>query len=125
MTEKNTTKRRLAALALVTVVTSSVPAAAQFFPFFGGNPFPQPPRQHQYQQQPQQRRDSDADYSHAPAAKKPEQPPTSTVAVMGDSMADWLAYGLEEAFADTPEIGMVRKNKPNSGLIRYDSKGDL
>ncbi len=52
-----------------------------------------------------------ADYSRAPSAKKPEAPPTSTVVVMGDSMADWLAYGLEEAFADTPEIGIVRKHK--------------
>ena len=24
-------------------------------------------------------------------------------------MAEWLAYGLEEAFAETPEIGIVRK----------------
>src|SRR6185295_12245108 len=24
-----------------------------------------------------------------------------------------------------PEIGIVRKQKPNSGLIRYESKGDL
>ena len=26
-------------------------------------------------------------------------------------MADWLAYGLEDAFADAPEIGIVRKNR--------------
>ena len=38
-------------------------------------------------------------------------------------MADWLAYGLEEAFADTPEIGVVRKNRPYSGLIRYEREG--
>ena len=44
---------------------------------------------------------------------------------MGDDMADWLAYGLEDVFADSPEIGIVRKNKLNSGLVRYDSKSDL
>ena len=44
---------------------------------------------------------------------------------MGDSMADWLAYGLEDAFSDSPEIGIVRKNKIHSGLLRYEAKGDL
>ncbi len=44
---------------------------------------------------------------------------------MGDGMADWLAYGLEDAFSDSPEIGIVRKNKINSGLLRYEAKGDL
>ena len=44
---------------------------------------------------------------------------------MGDGMADWLAYGLEDAFSDSPEIGIVRKNKTNSGLLRYEAKGDL
>ena len=37
------------------------------------------------------------------------------VVVLGDSMADWLAYGLEDAFADTPEIGIVRKHRTDSG----------
>ena len=31
--------------------------------------------------------------------------------VIGDAMADWLAYGLEEAFADTPEIGILRRHR--------------
>jgi len=44
---------------------------------------------------------------------------------MGDDMADWLAYGLEDVFSDSSEIGIVRKNKLSSGLVRYDSKGDL
>ena len=45
--------------------------------------------------------------------------------MLGDSMADWLAYGLEEAFAEDPEIGVVRKIRRGSGLIRYESKSDL
>ena len=40
-------------------------------------------------------------------------------------MADWLAYGLEDAFADQPEVAVDRQNKYNSGLLRYDPKGDL
>jgi hypothetical protein len=119
MTKKSTIKRRLLAAAAVTAAASflalmGAPASAQFFPFFGG-PY----------QQPVERPQPPADYSKAPAAKKPETPPTSTVVVMGDSMADWLAYGLEDAFSDTPEIGIVRKQKPLSGLIRYESRSDL
>ncbi len=44
---------------------------------------------------------------------------------MGDGMADWLAYGLEDAFSDSPEIAIVRKNKIHSGLLRYEAKSDL
>jgi hypothetical protein len=69
----------------------------------------------------------------APAAESPRPPtprktditPSTVVMVMGDGLADWLAYGLEEAFADSPEIGVVRKTKQYSGLIRYDAKSDL
>jgi hypothetical protein len=43
---------------------------------------------------------------------------------MGDGMADWLAYGLEKAFSDSPEVAIVRKNKALSGLIRYEAHGD-
>jgi hypothetical protein len=66
------------------------------------------------------------DFSKAPAPKKPDPvapaAPTSIV-VMGDSMADWLGYGLENAFADTPEVAVVRKHRHPSGLIR-DAKAD-
>ncbi|MGE0062357.1 MAG: GDSL-type esterase/lipase family protein [Xanthobacteraceae bacterium] len=60
-----------------------------------------------------------------PAAKKSDTTPTLTVTVFGDSMADWLAYGLEDAFEDSPEIGIVRKGKIGSGLLRYDARSDL
>ena len=43
---------------------------------------------------------------------------------MGDANADWLAYGLEDAFSEKPEIGIVRKHRTNSGLIRYDQRRD-
>jgi lysophospholipase L1-like esterase len=46
------------------------------------------------------------------------------VLVLGDSMADWLAYGLEDAFGDPPDLAVVRKNRAGSGLIRYDSRNE-
>lgn len=65
------------------------------------------------------------DSSRAPPPKKYDTPPTITVTVMGDAMADWLAYGLEDVFADSPEIAIQRKTKPLSGLLRYDARSDL
>src|SRR5215470_17313564 len=34
------------------------------------------------------------DYSKVPPPRKLETPPSQTVVVIGDSMADWLGYGL-------------------------------
>ena len=68
------------------------------------------------------------DSSRAPSPRKADknaEPVTTSIIVMGDGMADWLAYGLEDAFSDSPEIGIMRKNKAHSGLLRYDVKGDL
>ncbi|WBK00733.1 DUF459 domain-containing protein [Methylocystis parvus] len=42
------------------------------------------------------------------------------VAVMGDTLGILLANGLEETFADKPEIGVLRKSKESSGLVRDD-----
>src|SRR5579863_6058188 len=64
------------------------------------------------------------DYSKAPPPHKQEAPLAATVLVIGDSLADWLGYGLEEALADTPEVGVVRKIKGSAGLIRYESRSD-
>ena len=44
--------------------------------------------------------------------------------VVGDSMADWLAYGLEEIYADNPQIGVVRSIRQYSGLVRYEPRSD-
>jgi hypothetical protein len=70
------------------------------------------------------------DYSRAPSPHKPDPKappivPSISIMVMGDGMADWLAYGLEDAFADSPEIGVIRKNKIRSGLLRYEFKSQL
>ncbi len=77
-----------------------------------------------------EREQAPADYSRAPSARKPDakaEPvaPTTSIVVLGDGMADWLAHGLEDAFADAPEIAIIRRSKANSGLLRYDSRSDL
>ena len=114
-----------------------LPAQAQFWEPWGGrqqqqqrqqpsNPFgggfwsPQP-----YRGERDPSREAPIDYSRAPAPaqKKPEA--TTNIVVMGDAMADWLALGLEEAFSEKPEIGIVRKHRTESGLIRYDQRRDI
>src|SRR5262249_39303379 len=80
-----------------------------FFPFFGDRHSRQAPA---------------ADYSKAPPPRKLETPPSNTVLVIGDSLADWLAYGMDEFYTDHPEIGIERKIAATSGLIRYDAKND-
>ena len=64
------------------------------------------------------------DYSKAPAPRKLEKPPSRTVVVIGDSMADWLGYGLDENYGDQSEIGVERKIRATSGLVRYDAKNE-
>lgn len=87
--------------------------------FFGGNdifaPFPQ-------QRRPVVRED----FSRAPAPEKRDaaNPPERSVVVLGDAMGDWLGYGLEDAYAEQPDIGVIRRHKTVSGLIRYQPKGD-
>lgn len=58
----------------------------------------------------------------APAAlaAQPAVPPTTFVAVIGDSIADGLAGGLAEAFSDAPELAVKRYVKANAGLVRAD-----
>src|SRR5215831_11911351 len=61
-----------------------------------------------------------------PPAKKPDTAaaPLTSVVVLGDSMADWLAYGLEQAAADSPDIGILRRHRTYSGLIKIEVKND-
>ena len=64
------------------------------------------------------------DYSKAPPPRKLEAPPSRTVVVIGNSMADWLGYGLDENYSDQPEIAVQRKIRATSGLVRYDAKNN-
>jgi hypothetical protein len=113
------------------------PASAQFFDFgFGGfgrrpsAPVPQQPRDRGFFAPfndtfgPGQQQAPRVDYSRAPAAAKREVPAERNVLVLGDAMADWLAYGLEDALAETPELGVIRKHKTVSGLLKYQPKGE-
>ncbi len=65
-----------------------------------------------------------AESYRAPPPHKRNTPPASTVVVIGDSMADWLAYGLEEIYADNPQLGVVRNIRLNSGLVHYEPRND-
>ena len=117
----------LAAAAAVTAVATSVPASAQFF-FDERYPFLDPrSRRRGGYFDPYADNDRPPDFSRAPAAapRKADAPPISTrILVLGDSMADWLAHGLDDAFSETPEIAIIRKHKSFSGLIKYESKPD-
>lgn len=53
------------------------------------------------------------------AAAVPAEP-TTFVAVIGDSVADGLAGGLQEGFADAPELAVNRVTRANAGLVRDD-----
>jgi uncharacterized protein len=89
-----------------------------FFPFF--NPGDRGPQSNPFIRPPQP-----VESTKAPPPRKQETPPTSTVLVIGDSLADWLAYGLEETYAaDSPDVGVVRNIHAASGLVRYDPHND-
>src|SRR6202140_2995892 len=63
------------------------------------------------------------DFSKAPPPEKRDTVPERHILVLGDAMADWLAYGLEDAYAEKPDMGAIRKHKTVSGLIKYQPKG--
>ncbi|MEH2517870.1 hypothetical protein V1279_003443 [Bradyrhizobium sp. AZCC 1610] len=79
-----------------------------------------PPRSYGRQAPPAPRED----FSKAPPPEKRNTVPERHILVLGDAMADWLAYGLENVYADQPEMGVIRKHKTVSGLIKYQPKGD-
>jgi uncharacterized protein len=135
---------QLIALAIAIVLGIVGPTSAQFFGGFQQRPQPQrggsgfgggwfgnntfdpfqqyAPRPHwdRRQTQPALRED----FSKAPSPLKHDTVPQSQILVLGDATADWLAYGLEDAYADQPEMGVIRRHKTVSGLIKYQPKGD-
>ena len=126
------------AVAVAFLVGIVAPASAQFFNF-GGPPRPAPQSAPPlpggrgiggwfggeffapFQQQAPKRVE---DFSKAPPPVKHDTIPERNVLVLGDSMADWLAYGLEDAYVEQPDMGVIRRHKTVSGLIRYQPKGD-
>ena len=125
----------LVAFAVALLIGIAAPASAQFFNF-GGPPRPQPQPGPQrgpggwfggdlfapFQQQAPNR--VIENYSKAPPPQKRDTVAERNVLVLGDAMADWLAYGLEDAYAEQPDMGVIRRHKTVSGLIRYQPKGD-
>lgn len=122
------------AVVIAMLVGITGPASAQFFNF---NPFSSPrpvPRggggggwfgnDFFTPFQPQQPRKVTQDYSKAPPPEKRDNAPERYVVVLGDGMADWLAYGLEDAYSEQPDMGITRRIKTNSGLIKYQPKGE-
>jgi uncharacterized protein len=128
----------LVAFAVAFLIGIAAPASAQFFNF-GGPPRPQPAPQGAPQRgqggswfggdlfapfQQQAPRRPVENYSKAPPPEKRETVPERNVLVLGDAMADWLAYGLEDAYAEQPDMGVIRRSRTVSGLVRYQPKGD-
>ncbi|NOJ46840.1 SGNH/GDSL hydrolase family protein [Bradyrhizobium archetypum] len=123
------------AVAIALLVGIGGPASAQFFNFggFGGPPQRQAPQRGggwfggdffaPFQQTPQQQAPRQ-DFSRAPAPAKRDTVAERNVLVLGDAMADWLAYGLEDAYAEQPDMGVIRKHKTVSGLIKYQPRGE-
>jgi hypothetical protein len=87
---------------------------------FGPQQAPQPRLERRRQAAPPERED----FSKAPPPEKRETATERRILVLGDAMADWLAYGLEDAYAEQPDMGVIRRHKTVSGLIRYQPKGD-
>src|SRR5437868_1588630 len=119
------------AVAIALLVGIVGPASAQFFNF-GGAPRPAPRSNGWFggeffapfqQQQPKR---AIQDFSKAPPPEKRDSAivPERNVLVLGDGMADWLASGLEDAYVERPDMGVIRKHKTLSGLIKYQPKGD-
>ncbi len=93
-------------------------------PGFGWGGDPRVP-EYERQQAPVRRapRPAHVEPTRPPAPpKKPDIEPTTHVVVIGDTMSEWLASGLEEAFADTPDIGVTRNPKIASSLLRNEGR---
>src|SRR5471030_3283161 len=125
-------------VAIALLVGIAGPASAQFFNFgnFGAPPRPSQPVPRSgggwfgndlfapfQQQAPKRARE---DFSKAPPPEKRDNAaaPERNILVLGDAMADWLAYGLEDAYSEQPDMGVIRKHKTLSGLIKYQPKAD-
>jgi uncharacterized protein len=128
------------AIAAGLLVTLAGPSSAQFFNFGGWQQPPQrggwfggggwfgnetyEPYRRRVPAPRQARPPMREDFSKAPPPEKHETAPSHEILVLGDGMADWLAYGLEDAYAEQPEMGVIRKAKSTSGLIKYQPKGE-
>jgi hypothetical protein len=87
---------------------------------------PRPPRQRSYgtadgQQRPAVRhRQRPVRAPEPPKAAAAKTDPSVQIAVFGDSLADHLAHGLDDAFEDNADVAVIDKAKGDSGLVRKD-----
>ena len=109
------------------------PSQPSGFPFFSGPREPAQPSYEPYYERRQARRSYDPPPRKArryvPAAPRPEKPdkpevaevePSSYVVVFGDALAELVAQGLDTAFEDADDIGVEKKVRADSGLVRPD-----
>ncbi len=98
---------------------------AYYNPFapFGYQPPPQQARPYERRERPVQRARAPA-VPAAPAAaarqRKPAVEASTHIAVFGDSLADLVAHGLEDALETREDIAVVRRTRGDSGLVRTD-----
>jgi uncharacterized protein len=94
------------------------PAGAQYggfgFPFFGNPWFNKrpgwAPRHRELPRHPRPRDRQPMNVATPPPPHNSDAAPAKTGIVIGDSMAEWLAYGLEQAYADSTHIGVPAKS---------------
>ncbi|WP_232631602.1 SGNH/GDSL hydrolase family protein [Methylobacterium sp. Leaf118] len=64
--------------------------------------------------------------SPPPAVAQPPKPtvpkaePTTRVAIFGDSLANYLGKGIDDAFSDNADVAVLDRSKGDSGLVRRD-----
>jgi hypothetical protein len=84
-----------------------------------------PPRQQMRPPQRQTVRPRAAAPAAAPIAVTdqpalPKVEPSTFIVVLGDTQADQLSGGLDDAFADRPDVAVVKRTRADSGLVRTD-----
>jgi hypothetical protein len=92
-------------------------------PGFGWGGDQRVPNYEREQPPPQRTRPAHVEPTRPPAPpKKPDIEPTTHVVVIGDTMSEWLASGLEDAFSDNTDIGVTRNPKIASSLLRNEGR---
>ncbi|WP_298965440.1 SGNH family hydrolase [uncultured Methylobacterium sp.] len=94
-------------------------------PASGGyrTPRPRPPREAQRPhdgRSVQRPKPKPAPVVAKPPAVKPKTNPTTQIAVFGDSLAELLAQGLDNAYESSSDVVVIRRAKGDSGLVRKD-----
>src|SRR3954452_4282799 len=111
-------------VAIALLVGIAGPDSAQFFNFGNFGAPPRPPQAvpqqrgggwfgneffQPYRQEAPRRREVREDFSKAPAPEKRDAsapPPERNILVLGDAMADWLAYGPGGSYSRPPSMGV-------------------